>query len=92
MTVGAQSGGSYRISFSNPSDPRYVDVPCEAPGGHCYADLDSGSIRPGPVPDTEAVVSRSVVTETMMVDILHRPAFASLVQGFFDSGLGQSGS
>lgn len=91
VTVRSKTGDSYRIFFTNPSDPIFVDVPCEAPGGHCYADLTDGSIRPGLVPDSEATTHHSVITEAMLIDILHRPAFARLVEGYFDSRLGQSG-
>ena len=89
VTVRAESGGAYRISFTSHYDPRYVDVPCTAPGGHCYADLDDGSISPGAVPKPSAIIATPVVTHAVLTDILKRPAFAALVKGYFDGGLGQ---
>lgn len=92
VTVRAKDGDAYRISFSSHYDPRYVDVPCTAPGGHCYADLKDGSIRPGAVPDSAAIIQKPVITGAVLTDILKRPAFAALVQGYFAGRLGRPGA
>lgn len=89
VTVRSPAGGSYRFSFTSHYDPRYVDVPCSAPGGHCYADLTDGSIRPGAVPDSSAIIQTPVVTHDVLMDILTRPAFAALAKGYIDGKLGQ---
>ena len=89
VTVRAAGGDAYRISFTSHYDPRYVDVPCSAPGGHCYADLTDGSIRPGAVPNPDAVTFTPLISHAMLTDILTKPAFAALVQGYFAGKLGQ---
>lgn len=91
VTVRAPDGDAYRISFTSHFDPRYVDVPCSADGGHCYADLTDGSIRPGEAPDPTALTF-TPFSHTMLTDILAKPAFAALVQGYFAGKLGQPGS
>ncbi|MEY9860929.1 hypothetical protein ABH935_006567 [Catenulispora sp. GAS73] len=92
VTVRAPSGDAYRISFTSDFDPSYVDVPCSAPGGHCYANLTDGSIRPGAIPASDPVIDAPVVTQPVLTEILKRPAFAALVQGYFAGKLGQPGS
>jgi hypothetical protein len=89
VTVRAPNGGAYQISLSSSYDPRYVEVPCPDPGKHCYADLSDGSISPGLIPVTEATIGKPVVTESVLTDVLRRPAFAALVKGYFTGGLGQ---
>lgn len=91
VTVRSQAGNSYRFSFTSHYDPRYVDVPCSAPGGRCYADLIDGSIRPGAIPDRSAIIDHPVVTLDVLTDILKRPAFAALAKGYIDGKLGQQG-
>jgi hypothetical protein len=90
VTARSQAGDSYQFSFTSRYDPRYVDVPCATPGGHCYADLTDGSIQPGAVPDRSAIIQNSVVTLDVLTDILKRPAFAALVKGYIDGKLGKS--
>jgi hypothetical protein len=92
VTVRSQTGDAYRITFSSHYDPRYVAVTCSAPGGRCYADLTDGAIRPGAVPDSTATIGTPVVTHAVLMDILRRPAFATLAQEYFAGGLGQPGS
>lgn len=90
VTVRSPAGTAYRFGISSWQDPRYVDVPCSAPGGSCYADLTDGSIKPGAVPDVLAVVGMPVVTHGSLVALLQRPAFAELVKQYFQRGLGQT--
>ena len=89
VTVRSPAGESYRFSFTSHYDPRYVDVPCSAPVGHCYADLTDGAIRPGAAPDRSAIIYNPVVSLDMLKDILERPAFAALAKGYIDGKLGQ---
>lgn len=89
VTVRSPAGESYRFSFTSHYDPRYVDVPCSAPGGYCYADLTDGAIRPGAAPDRSAIIYNPVVSLDMLKDILNRPAFAALAKGYIDGKLGQ---
>lgn len=83
VVVRSQNGDVYRFTFTSWYDPRYVAIPCSAPNGQCFADLADGSILPGTVPSTSALIGQPVVTHAVLMDILNRPAFAALVQGFF---------
>ncbi|ACU72027.1 hypothetical protein Caci_3118 [Catenulispora acidiphila DSM 44928] len=91
VVVRSHGGDVYRFTFTSWYDPRYVAIPCSAPNGQCFADLADGSILPGTVPSTSALIGEPVVTHAVLTDILNRPAFAALVQGFFDGKLGQPG-
>ncbi|WP_228564239.1 hypothetical protein, partial [Catenulispora rubra] len=91
VTVRAPGGGAYRISFTTQYGGRYADVPCSAPDRRCYADLTDGSIRPGMVPNPDPATDTPSITRAMLTDILTRPAFAALVQGYFAGKLGQPG-
>jgi len=92
VTVRAPDGDAYRISLTSHFEQRYVDVPCTAPIGNCYADLADGSIHHAASPDDGAVIFTPLISQAMVTDILTRPAFAALVQGYFAGKLGQPGS
>ncbi|WP_194898879.1 hypothetical protein [Catenulispora pinisilvae] len=89
VIVRSKDGHTYLMTFGSHYNPRYVDIPCSAPGGQCHADLTDGAIRPGETPDSAAGIGTPVVTHAMLMDILQRPAFAALAQSFFAEGLGQ---
>lgn len=89
VTVRSPTGDSYQFLFTSHYDPRYVDIPCSAPAGHCYADLTDGSVRPGAVPDSSAIIDNPVVTHAVLMDIVNRPAFADLVKGYIEGKFGQ---